>query len=67
MSRTGTRRRVFDESSRPLTAPEDLEQFVRSVAMSGVLGDRDRLDVVVALGRLAEIDKATRRHPSGGR
>lgn len=47
--------------------PEDLEQLARSVAMSGVLGDRDRLDVVVALRRLAEIDKATRRHPSGGR
>jgi hypothetical protein len=29
-----------------------------------VLGDRDRLDVVTALRRLAEIDKATRRHPS---
>ena len=47
--------------------PEDLEQLARSVAMSGVLGDRDRLDVVVALRRLAEIDKAKRRHPSGGR
>ena len=46
---------------------EDLEQLARSVAMSGVLGDRDRLDVVVALRRLAEIDKAKRRHPSGGR
>ena len=47
--------------------PEDLEQLARSVAMSSVLGDRDRLDVVVALRRLAEIDKAKRRHPSGGR
>ncbi len=47
--------------------PEHLEQLARSVAMSGVLGDRDRLDVVVALRRLAEIDKAKRRHPSGGR
>ncbi|WP_373070753.1 hypothetical protein [Gemmatimonas sp.] len=46
--------------------PEDLEQLVRRVAMSGVLGDNDRLDVVVALRRLAEIDKAKRRHPSGG-
>jgi hypothetical protein len=46
--------------------PEDLEQLARSVAMSGVLGDRDRLDVVVALRRLAEIDKAKRRHPSSG-
>jgi hypothetical protein len=44
--------------------PEDLEQLARSVAMSYVLGDRDRLDVVTALRRLAEIDKATRRHPS---
>lgn len=35
--------------------PEGLEQLARSVAMSGVLGDRDRL---------AEIDNATRRHPS---
>jgi uncharacterized protein YegP (UPF0339 family) len=47
--------------------PEELEQLARSVAMSGVLGDRDRLDVVIALRRLAEIDKAKRRHPSGGR
>ena len=47
--------------------PEDLEQLARSVAMSGVLGDRDRLDVVAALRRLSEIDKATRRHPSAGR
>jgi hypothetical protein len=30
-------------------------------------GDRDRLDVVVALRRLPEIDEAKRRHPSGGR
>jgi hypothetical protein len=45
--------------------PEDLEQLARSVAMCGVLGDRDRLDVVVALRRLAEIDKARHRHPSG--
>ena len=47
--------------------PEDLEQLARSVAMSGVLGDRDRLDVVAALRRLADIDKATKRHPAGGR
>ncbi len=47
--------------------PEDLEQLARSVTMSGVLGDRDRLDVVAALRRLSEIDKATRRHPSAGR
>ena len=47
--------------------PEDLEQLARSVAMSGVLGDRDRLDVVTALRRLAEIDQAKRRHPSGDR
>ena len=45
----------------------DLEQLARSVAMSGVLGDRDRLDVVTALRRLADIDKATKRHPSAGR
>ncbi len=44
--------------------PEDLEQFARPVAMSGVLGDRDRLDVVIALRRLAEIEKAAKRHPS---
>ena len=43
--------------------PGDLEQLGRFVAMSGVLGDRDRLDVVAALRRLADIDKATRRHP----
>jgi hypothetical protein len=47
--------------------PEDLEQLARSVAMSGVLGDRDRLDVVAALRRLAEIDKAAARHPSDRR
>ncbi len=46
--------------------PEDREQLARSVAMSGALGDCDRLDVVVALRRLAEIDTAKRRHPSGG-
>lgn len=44
--------------------PEDLEQLARSVAMSGVLGDRDRLDVVIALRRLAEIEKTARRHPA---
>ena len=38
-----------------------------TVAMSGVLGDRDRLDVVAAVRRLADIDKAKRRHPSNGR
>ena len=47
--------------------PEDLEQLARSVAMAGHLGDRDRQDVIDALRRLAEIDKAKRRHPSGGR
>jgi len=35
--------------------------------VSGNLGDRDRRDVIDALRRLAEIDKATRRHPSNGR
>ena len=54
--------RVSDEPT-----PEDLEQLARSVAMSGVLGDRDRLDVVAALPRLADIEKATKRHPSNGR
>ena len=51
--------RVTDEPT-----PEELEQLARSVAMSGALGDRDRIDVVSALRRLAEIDKATRRHPA---
>ena len=41
--------------------PEDLKQLARSVAMSGVLGDRDRLDV---MRRVAEIGKTTKRHPS---
>ena len=54
--------RVTDDPTR-----EDLEQLARSVAMSGVLGDRDRLDVVTALRRLADIDKSKRRHPAGGR
>jgi hypothetical protein len=35
--------------------------------MSGVLGDRDRLDVMTALRRLAAIERTKRRHPSGGR
>ena len=48
----------------PETTPEDLEQLAPSVVMSGVLDDRDRLDLVAALRRLADIDKATRRHPS---
>jgi hypothetical protein len=47
--------------------PEELEQLARSVAMSAQLGDRDRQDVIDALRRLAAIDKAKRRHPSGGR
>ena len=62
LSRGNTLDRVTDEPT-----PEDLDQLARSVAMSGVLGDRDRLDVVVALRRLAEIDKTKRRHPSRGR
>jgi hypothetical protein len=45
--------------------PEVLEQLARSVSMCGVLSDRDRLDVVAALRRLAEIDQAKRQHPSG--
>lgn len=57
-----TLHRVTDDPT-----PEDLEQLARSVAMSGVLGDRERLDVVAALRRLADIDKAKRRRPSGGR
>ena len=40
--------------------PEELEQLARSVAMSGALGDRDRLDVVAALRRLAELEKAVK-------
>ena len=47
--------------------PEDLEQLAHSVAMSGVLGDRDRLDVVAALRRRSEVDAAKRRHPANGR
>jgi len=47
--------------------PEDLEQLARSLAMAPVLGQRDRQDVIDALRRLAAIDKAKRRHPSGGR
>ena len=35
--------------------------------LSGLLGDRDRLDVVVALRQLAETEKAKCPHPSGGR
>jgi hypothetical protein len=47
--------------------PEHLEQLARSVAMSGALGDRDRLEVVAALRRLAGIDEAARRHPANRR
>lgn len=47
--------------------PEELEQLARSVAMSAQLGDRDRQEVIDALRRLAEIDKAKRRHPSSVR
>lgn len=54
--------RVTDEPT-----PEELEQLARSVAMSGVLGDRDRLDVVAALRRLADIEKAVKGHTSNWR
>ena len=47
--------------------PEELEQLARSLAMAPVLGERDRQAVIDALRRLAEINKAKRRHPSGGR
>lgn len=46
--------------------PEDLEQLARSVAMSAQLGDRDRQEIIDALRRLAMIEAAKRRHPSGG-
>jgi hypothetical protein len=46
--------------------PEDLEQLARLVAMSGALGNRDRLDVVVALRQLADLKQAVKRHPSTG-
>ena len=57
---------IIDEVTDEPT-PEDLEQLARSVAMSGVLGDRYRLDVVAALRRLAEIDKSVNRHPAARR
>ncbi|MGI9576656.1 MAG: hypothetical protein ACR2OH_00465 [Microthrixaceae bacterium] len=44
--------------------PEELEQLARSVAMAPVLGDRDRQAVIDALRRLAEVERAKRRHPS---
>jgi hypothetical protein len=47
--------------------PEHLEQLARSVAMSGALGDRDRLEVVAAPRRLAGIDEAARRNPANRR
>lgn len=46
---------TLDQVTEP--TPEDLEHLARSVAMSGVLGGRDRLDVVVALRRLAETEQ----------
>jgi hypothetical protein len=42
---------IIDRLSNEPT-PEHLKDLARSVAMSGVLGDRDRLEVVVALRRL---------------
>ena len=70
MSITGHRRShpfvMIDQVTDDPT-PEDLEQPARSVAMSGVLGDRDHLDVVTAPRRIAEIDEAKRRHPSDER
>lgn len=50
---------MIDRVTDPPT-PEELEQLARSVAMSGVLGDRDRLDVVEALRRLADIEQSKR-------
>ena len=47
--------------------PTNLTSPPPSVDGSGVLGDRDRLDVVVAPRPLADIEKATRRHTSSGR
>jgi hypothetical protein len=47
--------------------PEELEQIARSLAMAPHLGERDRQAVIEALRRLAEIERAKRRHPSGGR
>jgi hypothetical protein len=43
--------------------PEDLDQLARSVAMPSAVGDRDRLDVVAALRRLADIGKAVKASP----
>lgn len=45
--------------------PEDLEQLARSLAMSGSLGEHNRQVAAEALRRLAEIERAMRRHPSG--
>lgn len=47
--------------------PEQLEQVARSLAMAPVLGERDRHAVIDALRRLAVIERAKRRHPSGGK
>lgn len=45
----------------------DPPRTARAARHVGVLGDRDRLDVVPALRRLADIDTAQRRHPWDGR
>jgi hypothetical protein len=55
---------MIDEVTDDDPTPEQLERLARSIAMSGNLGDRDRRDVIDALRRLAEIDKATRRQPT---
>jgi len=47
--------------------PEELEQLARSLAMAPVLGERGRHDVIDALRRLAEVERAKHRHPVGGR
>ena len=44
--------------------PEDLEQSAWSLAMSGSLGEHNRQVAAEALRRLAEIERAKRRHPS---
>ena len=47
--------------------PAELEQLAQSLAMAPVLGQLDRQAVIDALRRLAAIERAKGRHPSGGR
>ena len=43
--------------------PDELEQFTRNLAMAPILDERDRQVVIDAVRRLADLERAKRRHP----